>query len=271
MILLRRLIPFIAPITLCVIYVGLWIAPLEWRWWVGASLATAIFSLMFLMQWRWRTKEYWALLFPLLGFLIGGTGVLLFLNSVWYQLLLVALMAILSGVYLENIFIFFYQPQRYSHLSIPNISFVLLILSLFTLFTAGFAMQFVGLLSRWLLLLNLPGQLASLISQGSLTLIGFLLGAAVMTHMLWSYKLMSPAHRSVIWLFGLVCAELLWVLQLLPTAYFVNGMFATILCYGTLACLQLHLRQILTRQLIAQYVVISLVAIAIVFATSQWR
>lgn len=270
MILLRRIIPFLSPLILFSGFFGLWLHPQDWRVWSGGLLFTVFFSVAFLMQWKWRTREFWAVCFPILSFIIGGVGLLLFFESVWIQLAFAFTISILFGTYLENIFIFYYQPQRYSRLSIPNLSFFLLLFSIFSLFTTIFAIQFVGLITRWMLILEIPPGASPFVSQGLLALVGFLFGMAVMAHMLWSYKLLTPEHRYAIPFFGLICAQLIWIFQYLPVAFYVNGMWITIIAYAVLACTQLHFRKILTRRLLVQYVVIALVASALILGTSQW-
>lgn len=270
MILLRRIIPFFSPLILFFGFFELWLNPQDWRLWSGVLLLTVFLSVAFLMQWKWRTREFWAVSFPILSFILGGVGLLLFFENLWFQLAFVAVITILFGTYLENIFIFYYQPQRYSHLSIPNLSFFLLLFSIFSLFTTAFAIQFVGLITRLMLILDIPAGVSPFVSQGLLALVGLLFGAAVMAHMLWSYKLLSPEHRYAIPLFGLLCAQLMWVMQYLPVAFYVSGMWVTVIAYAVLATTQLHFRKILTRRLLVQYVVIALLASVLILASSQW-
>ncbi|MFC1598356.1 hypothetical protein ACFL2M_02370, partial [Patescibacteria group bacterium] len=134
MVLRRRILPVAGAVALAALYSGLILRPLEWRGWAIAIGVFVFVSLFFLMKWKWESLDFWYMLFPMAALTIGGTGLLFFLDKPLYQWLFAAILVVVYGVYTENVFIYYYQPQKYTNLSLPNLSFYMNTFASFTLF-----------------------------------------------------------------------------------------------------------------------------------------
>lgn len=253
MILARRILPFIVTLLLALLYVELFFQPTLYVWWSAGIGIVALASVAFMTKWKFASVHFWWALFPLVSFLFGGTGLLFFLDQPLYRILWVIFLVMMVGFYFEDLFMYYYQPQKYSPLSLARLSFVMNIVASFSLFSFLFGYQLIGLVQSWLL-----------------PLIAMAYAMAMMTHMLWSYKIWGPHAGWVILLFGLFTAELVWILHFLPTVYFVNGILVGIVLYCLASLVQMKFRQIINRALTLRYVLISSMLVLSILSTSQW-
>jgi hypothetical protein len=253
MILLRRILPFIAPLFLGACILGILFRPLEWQQWLKTIAILVILSLAFMMKWEWRRAHFWGTLFPAVVTVSGGVSLLFFLHQPIYQWVVSILVVIIYGLYLENVFTYQYQPIKYTSSSLPNMSLFMNTFGAFGLATAGYGMVLVEIIQPWML-----------------TVGAFVFSIALLLHIFWSYqvdrnKRLVPTILSVF-----IITEMVWVLHFWPTAYFVNGVMVGILIYGLPTIMQLQLRGTLKRSLWLQYAIISIVALIIVAFTAQW-
>ncbi|MBI2410316.1 MAG: hypothetical protein HYV32_00270 [Candidatus Kerfeldbacteria bacterium] len=253
MILLRRIIPFCASLYLIALFFGLFLRGYEWRVWVAQMAALIILSIGSMVEWKFRSKDFWLLAFPLVSLLAGGVGLLFFLNTTLTIVILASALVIAFGVYLESVFTYRYQPQKYTQLSLPNISLFINTFSGFSIFATAYAVNLINLLPDW-----------------AIPLIAFGFTLAMMIHIFWGYKIEYRPYIGTIFLVALLMAELTWVLHFWPTTFFVNGIIMAIALYSVPSLIHLRLREILTKQLVIQYSIVSLLAILFVMMTSQW-
>ncbi|HLD21488.1 MAG TPA: hypothetical protein VJB65_01150 [Patescibacteria group bacterium] len=254
MVLTRRIIPFTAPLFFGAFLFALFMRQDDWKIFVMSMLVLTIVSIAFMVEWRVRSAQFWGLLFPVFSMNMGGIGLLFFLDSILYRILLSVVLILFFGVYLENVFTFRYQPQKYVLLSLPNLSSFMNTFSGFTVCTVGFALHLIDYLPIWVL-----------------TLLSFALSIAMMFQVLWSYQIPLSGHGISILLVSLLVAEGVWVLQFWPTNFFVNGMIVAVVLYCVPSLLLMKLRGILTKKLTIQYVVVSAVTVISVIATAQWK
>lgn len=253
MILARRVVPFVAPLFMAALLSGLFFRSQEWPTWFLSILALPIVAIGFMTEWKFRSVEFWNLLFPLFFVIVGGTSLIFFLNVTLYQLVVVIALVIVLGVYLESVFTYRYQPQKYATLSLPNMSSVINTFAGFALFTSAFALYFINRIPVWVL-----------------PIIAFAFSLAMMLHLFWGYKIQKQNQGMIIVIFPVIMAELIWVLHFWPTAFLVNGIIGAIVLYCVPSLIQLQSRDILTRRLLIQYIVVSLITILGVVATAQW-
>lgn len=253
MILTRRILPFLVPLILAALMWGLLGHSQEWVTYIAALAAVVVFSIAMMVEWKWRTIEFFGLLFPYCVGVAGGIGYLLFLERIGLQYFTIGLIALLSGIYLENVFTYRYQPQKYTQFSLPNFSLFLLTSASFCLFSAGFGLE-----------------LTNVIEYTTLVAFAAVFALATMVYLVWGYQIPKGKRIAAILLPTVLMAELVWVLKFWPTAFFVNGLIIAVFIYAVPTLIQLQLRERMTKKLWRQYAIVSGVVLTAVILTSQW-
>lgn len=253
MILLRRIIPFAATVFMAACYVGLLLVIEEWRVWVGLIAASVIFSVLLMVKWKWNSADFWVTLYPALIWVGGGTGLLFFVDVVLYQWALVALITIVFGIYIENVFTFYYQPQKYTNLSLPNLSFYMMVLSTFFLFVFGFNLELINLLPFWILPIAV-----------------FIHSMTLMLLLMRGYNVAIREQLFAVFFFSIIITQGVWILQYWPTTAFVNGMIVLIMVYYLPSLLLMKARDAVQQRAVIQYSIISIILFLLTVLTSQW-
>jgi hypothetical protein len=254
MVLLRRILPFVGSLFLAALYCGLLLDPTDWRIWVGGIAAVTLLSVGYLLRWKLFAVEFWAALLPLVLVISGGTGMFFFLDTPMYQWLFAGFLVALYGIYVENLFSFHYQPQKYAKLSLPTLSFYLNLFGTFTLFAAAYALELINVIPPWANVLLAIG-----------------LGLSVTVHLLRGHKLWGNNQWGIAFFVALLLGELTWAMQYWPTAYYVNGIVVAVVLYALVSLVLLKLRDTLSKKAVVQYVAVSALALLAVLGTSQWQ
>lgn len=254
MILIRRIIPFVTPLFLGAALTGVFFRPEEWRIFFGLIAAIVVFTALVMVDWQWRTAPFFGILFPLVVYVAGAVGLLLFVERTGVQFTIATVLLIGVGMYLENVFTYRYQQQKYTKFSLPNLSVFMMTVAAFALFTGGFGLF-----------------LTNVITASQLTIAAAIFGVGLSRQLFWSYDI-DTAHRGFITiLIGALLAEVVWIVHYWPTAFFVNGLLIAIMVYAIPTLIQLRLRDALTKRLLKQYVLIALFAVLAVLASAQWK
>jgi hypothetical protein len=156
-------------------------------------------------------------------------------------------------VYLETIFVFYYQPQKYTILSLPTVNFFFSVFALCTLAISGSALQLIGVLPQWF----------CVIATG---VIVFLL----LMHLLWSYRIISRRAILAAFVVTVVFMELWWALHYWPVTFWVQGFVAAAFFYMIAPLFQLTFRGIVTKAIIRQTISVGTVLLIVVLSTARW-
>jgi hypothetical protein len=253
MILLRRILPFLSPALLAVFFVALILDPLEWQQWTLLIGITAFLTVLMMTHWRILTSDFWAMLFPVASLLTGGIGMLFFADFAALQWSIAGVLVFLFALYTENMFVFYYQPQKYTVLSLPNLSFFINVFGTFGLFSFAFALHLINIVPMWLILV-----------VGSTHALFF------MMHVLWSYKLFNAKNIPVLIAMSILIAQLIWVIQYWPVSFFVDGLLIAMAFFMISSIMQLSLRSVLEKKLVWQYLGISSLGVIAVLLTTKW-
>jgi hypothetical protein len=253
MILIRRTIPFATPLLLGGLLIGLVVNIALWPWWLGAIAAVVAVSQAHLMQWRVLTAEFWWSFVPALLWVGGGVGYFLFVVSPVYQWLMIAVVSIVYGVYTENVFTYYFQPQKYAHLSLPKLSYYMMIIATFFLFSSLYALDLINSIPFWVTLAVAPvvmGVITALVFRGYAVL-----DRKNMRYIIWS---------------AVAALEAAWVVQFLPTSFVVNGALLALLVYVVPSIFVMVARDAIDKSAVIQYGAVATIAAAVVLATAQW-
>jgi hypothetical protein len=192
------------------------------------------------------------LLTPLL-FLTSGIMFLMFLERPWARHLLALSLSFFCGVFLENIFIYIYQHEKYQANSLENISNYLNLAAMFLFSSSLFGFS---------VFLNTP--------LWQLSLISFVFTFALTFQTIWINKINIHVAPLQIFIICLILFELFWAVSFLPTAFYVNGLIIAISFYLMNNLMRLHLLNSLNKKVIRRYFILCGLTIFFVLLTAQW-
>jgi len=251
---LNRLIPIIVPLIIFACLELFFLKPL-WIYFICLFLITILGG----ATWKIIGKGLitisarWFYLITPISFLTSGILFSLFLEQQWAKHFLALTISILTAVFLENIFIYIYQHEKYQKNSLENISNYLNLTSIF-LFNSS--------LFGFLIFLNLPLWQISLISL----VIFFIL--TVQT--IWVNKIKLEAAWLHILIICLILIEIFWATSFLPTAFYVNGLIVANAFYFINNLFRLHLANAMNKKVIKRYALLCGLIIILTLITAQW-
>jgi hypothetical protein len=154
---------------------------------------------------------------------------------------------------LEQLFFYRYLPKRYQANALENLSFYLLILSLFLFASSLFGFYiFLHINKAWLFFAII---IFTLITNFQL---------------FWALKVNFWES----WPFNLVLSlsvfEVFFVMTFLPTSFAVNGAMLAILYYSTLGIMRYHFLDRLDQKILKRYLVIGVLMFIFVAVSARW-
>jgi len=212
-----------------------------------------IFFLKILIEEKIFSKDFFYL--SLLPFLLvfSTIGFLILLNIAILRHAVIVVFVIILGIYLENIFVFFNQPQKYLSYSLENLSaFINLLVFFLTLIY----------LNAFSIFLNLPIWLLSLIL--------IVITALLLLQSFWINKINDYYKFVYLIIINVVVLEFFWALSFLPTNFYVISIFLAIIYYLIFGIFKAKLNKKLDKKLIMRYIVISSILIFTIILTSPW-
>ncbi|MFZ5364963.1 MAG: hypothetical protein ACOZBH_02050 [Patescibacteria group bacterium] len=177
----------------------------------------------------------------------------MFLERSWARHLLALSLSFFCGVFLENIFIYIYQHEKYQTNSLENVSNYLNLAAMFLFSSSLFGFSIFLNIALW-----------------QLSLISFVFTFALTFQTIWINKInirSAPLHIFVI---CLILFELFWAVSFLPTAFYVNGLIIAISFYFINNLMRLHLLNSLNKKIIRRYLILCGLTIFFVLLTAQW-
>lgn len=253
MILTRRILSFTAPVLFGVCFIGLISAISGLWWWVGALFVLACLTSGFLLQWHIFSARFFWITVPLLLLLLTSAGVIIVVPNEWIRLAYAVVAVAMSGVYIEDVFILYYQPQKYTQLSLPQFSLFLNVWSAYGIGLLMFATALLNIVDMWVMLL-----------------IAAVFGLYLGGHVLWSFALWKKELWFIPCVFALMLTELTWILLALPFSFVVTAFLLCIMVYILSTLTQLSYRNAFTFDTVVRPVVISLVGSVAILLTTQW-
>ncbi len=253
MILLKRLIPIIAGLVFVYCSAQLLLYPGEWQRLATVMIVVGFASLWHLLKWELLSLEAWWQAIPAILWIASGYGFFLFADSSLFQWSLVIGLPVVFGLYLETIFTYRYQPQKYTNLLLPKFSQYLIILSSFFTFAFLFALVLINSIPLW-----------------ALFVIAFLYGVLGTAHVMRGFHLLEREQMGLIFWMGLLCVQLAGVIYFLPTNYIVAGGVFGAFFYAVPSIIVMQLRDSVDKKAIFQYTLVTLCALFLIFLTAQW-
>jgi len=253
MILIRRIATVVS-----VLIIGGLFELLIWRthWYVSIIIALVLIILgliLWLTRKRISIQEKWPLLVTPILFMASGFMFLFFVEKVLVKQISIVAFMFLWWVFMENMFLFLYQPVRYQAYALENITAYL---NLATVFLVGASFNslilFLGY-SDWMLLLLMFAILLILILQ---------------TYSI--NKISIRENYASIVILAILTAEIFWVSRFFPTSYLVNGLFIAIVFYFSTGIVRHLFLESLDKHIVKRYLWISLSVLLLVVTTARW-
>lgn len=162
-------------------------------------------------------------------------------------------LAVFCGVFLENIFIYIYQHEKYQINSLENVSNYLNLISMFLFTSSFFGLSVFLNVALW-----------------QLSLVSFAITFALTFQTIWVNKINVRAALLQIFVICLILFELFWTVSFLPTAFYVNGLIIAISFYMMNNLMRLHLKNNLNNKIIRRYFILCGLVIFFVLLTARW-
>ncbi len=253
MILFKRSLPVLAPLLLFLVLEFALAKNGLFFYLFPLALLIVVLPVGVLLHWRRSTAEFWhAVLLPL-SLAAASIALLVFLSEAFFAHLLIVVTAVLLAWYLENLFLFHFQPERYQPYTLENGAAYMNFLVVFFSFSALLATR---------IFLNVPLIV--------LLLLGFGLAIYTTLQMLWSLKVSLGEGLVYALIQILIMVELFGAVVFLPTSFFVGGLCIAI-PYYSMANLSRHaLRDTLDARVVRRYATIGGIALLVALTTAPW-
>lgn len=199
-------------------------------------------------------KRFWIFVTSPLLLVISQLLFVIFLQGFWFKRFVVLILSVILGIFLENLYIYHYQPAKYQKYSLANIAnyFNLIIIFLFnaSLFLLVIFLQF----PFWL------------------TIILNIFSTIILTYQIFWFSQLAFA-RTWPYVLGLslISAELFWVLSFLPISVYNQALIITLVYYLTVGISRNQLLGIDEKKVIKRYLGIVLVCLIIILLTAKLR
>ncbi len=253
MILIHRLTPF-----LLVLLVALGFASILYSWLpviLTPVITVVLFSLLLgrLLSWDIHSFQFWHFLGTPVLYLLSAFFALLFFEERGLIWALGGVSVFLIFLFSEFVFEFVHLPTKYQPNSLEYVSLILNILTIFFASTVGFGLR---------LLLNTPLVL--------LGIIFFALSLFLIYSTLWVSKVEFVRAKPYAIAGSILTTELFLALSYLPSGFYSNAAIITILFYAFLGLTRGQATHKLSKTVLRRYLLISLVLLIMIVATSKW-
>lgn len=254
--LFKRLSVFICPLLLFIGLEAIFFAKQNLQLIIILLSSLLIILTLFLKSFikeKFFSRYFWNLAILPILFYIFFSIFLIILGWGPFRHILLAIFALIMGIYLENIFLFYYDRIYYEPDSLENSSLFLNILCFFLL-----ALN----LNSLSIFLNLPLWLSSII----LVALMFVL----LKQLFWVLKVKNFYYYIYLFIAVVIILEFFWVMSFLPANFYVFSIILTVIYYFILGIFKEKLLNKLDRKLLLRYLAISVILIFIALFTASW-
>ncbi len=252
MLLVRRFIPYLLGLViiagmLLAAFVPVFIWP---AFAVGAIIIA--FAIWLLSDNKLNLEFLNSLVTPLIFYMVVFLFTL-FLESAVLKIIFPLVAAFLVLVYTEQLFYYRYFDRKYQANALENLSFYMVILSIFFLASSLFGFY---------IFLHAPKALLLVVTVLVILVLNY--------QLFWVLKVNfweSWPYNTVL---TLAAFEFFYVLTFLPTSFAVNGAMLAILYYFTLGLLRYHFIDRLDKKVLKRYLIIGSIMLMFVAFTARW-
>lgn len=226
----------------------------NYLYWAG------ILSILFIL---WGTKqiigkinfqEYLLIVLVPFFLVLGQFLFIVFLNtSAYTKHIAIAISQVFLWIFLENIYLKFHHKEKYHEYDMGNIMSFLHIFVIYLMSSSLFG---------FIIFLGIPVWLGSFLMM----IIGFFLTLQVI--------IIQGIPLEKAWIFIIMITfllfEIFWVINFLPSSYYVNAFIFTVMYYIMTGISRNYLLGILQKGVAARYLGIGIVSLFIILLTAKW-
>jgi hypothetical protein len=251
--LFRRLLPAILGLAVTLCLLAIVRAPV-----LILRLGPVILAMVGLSVWHviWGQPRYWRFWrFVVTPAMCALTGLvfLTFIEERWAQYVVVALIGLLEGLFLEIMYVYFYDRPKYQPHALENIVSHANVVTMFFLTS--------GMLSVMVTLAVSPWPLTAIVAAGTLAL----------TYVLfWASELPWRVTWPVIVGITALVTEVFVAVTFLPSSVYVGGFVCTICYYAVAGLMRNWLLDIRHQSVVRRYLLITSVLLVLVLVTAKW-
>jgi len=254
MLILNRLLPYL---TAILIFAGFEILFREPKWIyfvVPIFIIWIFFTIWKLFGVRSASKlAQWNFLINPVIFILGSGLFFVFIEKAIFKHLLFFFTAILSGLFIETLFIYIYDHENYKSGALENISRLMNLIAFYFYLSGVYGLSIFLSLPFWLLIILALPVLAVLSYET-----------------FWINKIETKKGRPYIIIISLVLGELLITVSFLPTSFYVNGFILTIFYYVMTGLSLDYFYDRIKKWTISKYLIIGILMLLLVLITAQW-
>ncbi len=229
----------------------------HWEWLlvlIGGLLAGLLLLLKMVIRSAWRSSDFWLLAIPICFFQLLANFFLLFLEGRSEQITFLAIVALALSLYIYNLWVFYWQPEKYQAFTLLNFSWYLHISSLFMLAVVWYGIMVILHFSIYLMVIVAMVALSIVFLQ------------------LWRMEKLSV--DSNFWRFYflllVVGIEAMVVISFLPVSFFLLGLLWIEVVYLTLRIIFDIVNKNVRERKIVYLASIFLLVSTLLLATTRW-
>lgn len=252
--LLRRYLSLASPVALAVCF-WLFFQHLTWFWLgllVLAALAITTLTFWYIVGQKFRSL--WPFLVLILLFNVGALLFSIFLSRPISRWLLLVVVALFFGMFLESLYRWLWRPRLYQIYSLENLSSFLGLVSLF-----WFASTFYGFNIFW-------GVSLWVVSPAIVLLAIFL-----SFQFFWASSVWRQQNVWYILAIALIVLELFLALSYLPVIFHIASLILVTSWYIAASLVRTHLVNKLTQGLVRNYLITGGILITLALSLAHWR
>ncbi len=229
----------------------------HWEWLIAVIsglVVGLVLLLKLIIRSSWRSSDFWLLITPVCFFQLTANLFLLFLEGESEQTIFLAIAALALSLYLYNLWVFYWQPERYQAFTLLNFSWYLHISSLFMVAVVWYGILVILHFSIYLIMVAAIVVLSIVFIQ------------------LWRMEKLS--FDSNFWRFYLlllvVGIEAMVVISFLPVSFFLLGLLWVEVVYLTMRIIFDVVNKNVNERRIVYLASIFLLVSALLLATTRW-
>ncbi|MDP2656371.1 MAG: hypothetical protein Q8P11_02300 [bacterium] len=251
---LRILLIFLVPALITVAMLLTLGRPEMYFYALGGSIVAEGILLFFLFPRQERTFDVINIAFPVVVQMILAWIVLFFVEDPYSRYAIVLAHVCLQYIFLINVYYFLYKFERYQKRALPHITSYMGIINVFysatIVYALGFYLEYPIWYTVWPLLLLI---------------------LLILIQNLWIHDISIKQRWYYVAVIMLVLTQLIFVIQILPTVYFVNAFMVVVYYYLAVHLGLAVLQKEMTRRELIRNGVIVVVVILLVLLTTRWR
>lgn len=251
--LINRLMPAFAALGVFALLESALKSPRQIYWLAPVALALTFLSVWQLTGQSLSNKKFWRFLITPLIFLAGSLLFLSFLEGFYWRQFFCLITAVLLGVFLEMIYLWFHRRPKYQPNALENISAHLNLLTVFLLASSAYSLIIFLAFPLWLLLIL------------------FALSVLILTYELcWVDNVIFPASWPYLVVITLITLEVFLAVSFLPNSVYISGLIVAVVYYLMTGLARNWFLGVKENKVIKRYLLISLIILLIVLLTAKW-